>query len=224
MNILLIGGHQTTRFLTKTLKLKNYNITVINDNETFCTSLADEYDILSICGDGTDPAVLKNARIDKMDLVVALEDKDASNLLICQIAQKQFHAPKAIAFVADPQNLELFRELGVDRCISTTEFIADMIEQEAVADSIRHYVQIENGKVAIFEAVIDESSPVLGCKLWEIGLPPQSIIGSIIRGKETIIPQGNTELKLFDKAIVLSSSDSVEHTLGILTGKREKHK
>lgn len=131
MNILLAGGHNETRFLARTLRLNNHHITVINEEEAFCTLLADEYDVISVCGNGADPNVLRNARVDKMDLVVALEHKDAANLVICEIAKKQFHASKTIAVVTDPRNTELFRELGVDCCICITDFLVNIIEGES---------------------------------------------------------------------------------------------
>jgi trk system potassium uptake protein TrkA len=222
MNILLVGECHNVRQLAKLLKLKNYNITVINENPDFCTSLADEYEVTAVCGNGTDQAVLQTANTQYADIVVALKYKDASNLLICEIAKKQFHVPKTIAFVSDPRNTKVFRELGVDRCVCTTDFLSDTIEQETLANNISQYIRIEDGRVIIFEAELDDKSPVLGCKLWEIGLPPQSIIGSIIRGKETIIPQGNTELKLFDKAVVISTSEAAESALNLLTGKKAR--
>lgn len=224
MNILLVGGHQKTQFLLKKLKLRQHSITVVNENSDFCTLLADEYEVNAVCGDGTNPETLQLARTDKMDMLVALQHKDASNLLICELAKRQFHVPKTVAVISDPNNIELFREMGVDRCLCTTDFLSDMIEQETISDHINNYFEIDNGKVLIFECAVPETSPVLGQKLWEIGLPPQSIIGSIIRGNETIIPQGNTELKKYDRAIIISTLDASDQTLEILTGKKNRHR
>lgn len=147
MNILLVGGHQKTQFLIKRLKCKNHNITVINEDLEFCKFLADEYDVPAVCGNGVNPDILQTAKADKMDMVVALQHKDASNLLVCELAKTQFHVNKTVAFIVDPNNGKLFQEIGVDRCLCITDFLTDMIEQETVADSIRHYIQIENGKL-----------------------------------------------------------------------------
>lgn len=218
MKILLVGGHQETQFLAKSLKLKNYDVTVVNEDEAWCYKLADEYEVTAFCGDGTSPGILRNARTDQMDLVVALDHKDSSNLLTCQISKNQFHVSKTIAVVADPNNELLFKELGVDRCISTTHYLMEMIEQEAITDSISRYLQIENGRVTIFEVEINEQSKVINQKLWKISLPPQSIIICIIRGEQTIIPEGNTEFKVNDKAIVISAADAMDKTMNVLTG------
>ena len=222
MNILLVGGHQKARFLTKCLKEQNYDVKVINEDYDWCKMLADEYEVTTVCGDGSSPSVLKNAQADQMDIVVALGNKDAANLLVCEIAKKQFHVAKTIAIAADPKNVRLFQDLGVDRCVSATQYLTEVIAQETISNSFSRYLQLENGRVVICEVVIDEESTALDRKLWEIGLPPQSIISCIIRGEQTIIPQGSTELKANDKAVVLSSSEAMEEAISILTGKKEK--
>ena len=82
MKILLVEGHQDTRFLAKSLKLKNYDVTIVNEDKAWCSMLADEYEVSTVCGDGTIPGILQNARTDQMNPVVALDHKDASNLII----------------------------------------------------------------------------------------------------------------------------------------------
>ena len=57
-------------------------------------------DILSICGEGTHPSVLQEARVDRADLVIAVTDSDEVNILSCLLA----HAggAKTVARVTDP--------------------------------------------------------------------------------------------------------------------------
>lgn len=222
MNILLVGGRQRTRLLTRALKARDYHVRVINEDFDWCKTLADEYEVETVCGDGTDPFLLKEAAADKMDMVAALDDKDAFNLLVCEIAKKQFHAKKTFAIVNDPKNEAFFEDLGVDKCVSVTQFLADMIEQEAIANNICKYLPVADGRVVVCEVPINSESAVLNSKLWEMALPPQSIIGCIIRDGQTMIPQGNTQLKAGDHAVVLSSVESADEVAAILSGKRKK--
>jgi len=97
-----------------------------------------------------------------------------------------------------------------------------MIAQETIPNSINRYLQIDNGRVVICEVVIDEKSTAINQKLWEIGLPLQSIISCIIRGEQTMIPQGSTVLKAGDKAVVLSSAEVMDEAVSILTGKKKR--
>lgn len=227
MNILLVGGRPTVRYLIRELKQKNHQVTVIDPDAPWCALLANECEVPAYCGDGTSPSLLQSAGTERMELVVALQTKDAANLLVCELAKKQFHVPKTMALVSDPKNAELFQNLGVDRCLCVTHYIGDMIEQETIVGSFSRYLQIENGKISIFEVTIEEDSAAANRKLWELGLPAQSIVSCIIRGEQTIIPQGNTELKSKDRAILLSSAEAMEEAVTVLSGskgKRSYHK
>jgi trk system potassium uptake protein len=219
VNILIVGGHENAHFLIKSLKLKGHEVMAVNPDHNWCQMLADTYEIVTTCGNGTDAGILKQAHADKMDAIIALDERDATNLIICELAKKQFHVQRTFAIVNDPKNVELFQGLGVDRCVNTTRMFNDLIEQQSLKENIKKFLPIENGRIAICEVQLTDKSPALHKKLWEIGFPPQSTVASILRGEEIIVPQGNTELMAGDIAIVLSSSQSIDSTIAILNGK-----
>ncbi|MEN6317106.1 MAG: TrkA family potassium uptake protein [Clostridiaceae bacterium] len=218
MKILLVGGHQKANFLIKSLKARGHDITVINEDYEWCNMLTNTHEVISVNGDGTKPYVLEDARASKMDAVIALSNKDSANLIVCEIAKKQFHVKNTVAVVNDPNNVKMFKELGVNKCISATQMLADVIEQDAITENLKSYMPMENGKVVISEIELDDKSPVLNKKLWEIGFPKDSTVGCIIRTDQTIIPQGNTELKAGDKVILLSSPEVLENITLLLSG------
>ncbi len=127
MNIILAGENTETRFLARALKLKKHHVTVVSRNEPFCKLLADEYEVTAVCGDAQNLQILSEACAEGTDLLVAMEEKDAANLLLCEIVKKQFPV-RTMAVIKDSQNTELFYEMGVDRCVCITDFLTDMIE------------------------------------------------------------------------------------------------
>lgn len=219
MKILLVGGHQKANFLTKSLKAKGHDVIIVNKDYEWCKILSNTHEVISVHGDGTKPYILEDAGISNVDIVIALINKDASNLIICEIAKKHFNVKNTIAIVNDPKNVLLFKQLGVNKCISATQMISDVIEQEALIENLQSYLPMENGKILIYEIELDSKSPVLNKKLWEINILKDSIIGCIIREDETIIPQGNTELKMGDRVILLSTQNSVTNITKLLTGR-----
>ena len=218
MKILLVGGHQKAYFLTKSLKAKGHDITVINEDHEWCTILTDTHEVKSVNGDGTKPYILEDAGASKMDTVIALSNNDSTNLIVCEIAKKQFHVKNTFAVVNDPENVKVFNKLGVNKCISVTQMLADVIEQEAITENLKSHLPMENGKAVIFEIELDDKSPALNKKLWEIGFPKDSTVGCIIRKEQTIIPQGNTEIKSGDKVILLSSPEVLDKITLLLSG------
>nr|WP_319488539.1 TrkA family potassium uptake protein [uncultured Caproiciproducens sp.] len=219
MNILIVGGHENAHYLIKSFKQKGHEVMIVNPDHDWCQMLADTYEIEAICGNGTDAGTLKQAHAEKMDVIIALEKQDAANLIISELAKKQFHVQRTFAIVNDPKNVELFQGLGVDRCVNTTRIFNELVEQQAMKENIRKYLPMENGRIVICEVQLTDKSPALHKKLWEIGFPSQSTVAYILRGEEIIVPQGNTELMAGDMAIVLSSSQSMESTITMLNGK-----
>ncbi|WFR60052.1 TrkA family potassium uptake protein [Anaerocolumna sp. AGMB13025] len=218
MKLLLVNGKQILNPLIKSLHLKGHDITIINEDAQICRTLANTFEVISVQGDGTNSSILKDAKAKNMDMVIALSDNDATNLIVCEIVKNSFSVKKTYALVNDFRNIVLFNELGVDKCVSTAQIIETIIEQESLVEHIDSYIPFENNKVSVYELLLEDSSPVLNKKLWEINFPSGSIIGCIIRTEQIIVPQGNTELKSGDKLIVISSADAIKRTKLILSG------
>lgn len=132
MKILLVGGHMKLSYLAKLLKSNGHDVTIVNTDKQLCEMLSDSLEVISICGDGTKSSVFENANTSKMDAVIALTGNDASNLIICEIAKKQFNIQTTLSIVNNPQNINIFKELGVDKCISAIQTFADFIEQASI--------------------------------------------------------------------------------------------
>jgi trk system potassium uptake protein TrkA len=70
---------------------------------------------------------LMEAGIENADVFIASTDGDNTNLVIAQIAQRQFKVPKVIARVMDPARATWYQEQGL-RTISPTKQAIDMFE------------------------------------------------------------------------------------------------
>lgn len=222
MKIILVGGHQKPNFLARSLKEKGHNVIIINDDYEWCKMLANTHEVTCVYGDGTKPFILEDAGAANADMVIALTNKDATNLIVCELAKKQFHVNITFAIVNDPKNMILFKELGVNKCISATQMLADVIEQEAIVDNLKSYLPMEEGKVAVCEVEIDHNSPVINKKIWQIGFPGESNVSCIIRKDEIIIPQGNSELHEQDKVVIVAKAEVIDRAIELLVGRRKK--
>lgn len=218
MDVLLAGGRQNQLHLLKLLQEKGHRVSIVNSDGAWCRMLADTYEVLAFCGSPCDAAILKDARAERAETVIALEEQDADNLIICELAKKQFHVKRTCALVNDPKNAAMFYSLGVDRCVNTAELFTGIVEQESIEGNIKQYLPIADDRVIVCEVQITEKSPALNKKLWELGFPAQSIVACILRKDEVLLPQGSTVLMAGDRAVVLSSTQSMKATLTILNG------
>lgn len=220
MKILLVGGHQKTNFLTKSLKARHHIVTIINEDIEWCRYLSSLYDVIAVHGDGTKPFILEDAGTAEMDVVIALSNFDSTNLVVCQLAKKQFGVRTTIAVVNDPKKEKIFRRLGVSKCISAPQMITEVIESEATVDEIRSYLPLEEGNLVCFEAELSGQCRTIGQTLSEMNLPDHCVIGCIIRNAVPFVPKGDTRLEKGDRVIVISNQEVVDRITMCLTGKK----
>ncbi len=218
MNILIIGGKKKADFLMKSLIDKGNKITVIHDDYEYCKTLSRKYDEEIICGDATKMYILEEAKINSMDMVIAMTPKDSDNLVICQLAKNIYGVNKTFATVADPKNVKVFKQLGVDIVISATYVVSRIIEQMATVNDIYNYIPIEDGKASIMEVIIKEHYSLCGKYIKDIKFSQEAIVGCIIRDGNIIIPNGNTKIFAEDKFLIISSTQMQDNIIKSLVG------
>lgn len=214
MRIVVAGGRTQADFLIGNLIKKKHKVTVINDDKTYCDYLSKTHNIPVIFGDPSRYNTLKEAEIDGFDVLVALSYKDADNLAICQYAKRCFGVKKAICSVANPKNVELFKELGVNTVISSTHLVAEYITQATSVENLIKTMSIENDKVTISEILVEQDFECVGKQIKDIKLPSNTIIGCVIRkSSDMIVPNGSTEIKAGDKLLIISSPENQKKVL-----------
>jgi len=85
-------------------------------------------------GAGLETEALVAAGIEKADAFIASTDGDNTNLIIAQIAQKQFGVSRVIARVMDPARAAWYGEQGL-HTISPTQHAIEMFERALVPEA-----------------------------------------------------------------------------------------
>ncbi|HZX13582.1 MAG TPA: NAD-binding protein, partial [Thermodesulfobacteriota bacterium] len=85
MRIVIIGAGDVGTFLAKSLS-DEHDIIVIEKNKEKVERIKESLDVLVIHGDGDNPAILKEAEIEKADIVLAVSGDDRTNILSSHLA------------------------------------------------------------------------------------------------------------------------------------------
>jgi trk system potassium uptake protein len=210
MESIIIGGGKIGYNLLKTLKERNYQVTLVEQDKDTCIRIADELDADVICGDGTDLEVLKDAGIDGAEIVAAVTGTDEENMVICQIAKISFHIKKTIARVNNPKNISMFKALGINRIVCSTEVIADMIEYELDKEDYRIVHTFERGSMVLVELTIDKKNPWCSKRIKDLVLPNECVIISILRNEKVIYPRGDTQILENDNVLFITNHPVLE--------------
>ena len=218
-SVLLVGGRSKAQSLALSLLKRGYQVTAINDSYDECMRLSEIDKLTVINGDGTKPYVLEDANAQDADIAIALTSKDEDNLVICELCKKRFHIKKTVSLLLDPKKTDFFIRMGIDSVVCAVSAVTSIIEQQAFVEEMATIIPVGEGRIQIAEVPITGSAPAVGRKLWEITLPPEVIIGCILRGDKTIIPRGDTRILAGDMLILLSGSGQEVAAINELTGR-----
>ncbi len=208
MYILIVGGGKVGYYLTKTLVNEGINeVLLIEKNPQKVAIFTERFGEVVMQGNGDEAATLAAAGAKRADVVIAVTGDDEDNLVICQVAKKHFNVPRTIARVNNPKNEELFRRLGIDTTVSSTNVILNLIEQLIPQRSFVHVMTLRHADMAIVEGIIPEHSQVAGQSLAEIPFPSGVVIAAIHRGADLILPTGSSVLYPGDEVIAVTMRD-----------------
>ena len=205
MRSIVIGGGKIGYYLLKTLKERGYDVALIEKDKEACLKIAEDIDADILCGDGSEPEVLKDAGINRAEIIAAVTGKDEENLVICRIAKVLFGINKSIARVNNPKNIVMFKELGVDQIVCSTEVIANLIEYEFESDVCRIVQTFDRGAMILVEVNIREGNRWLDCLVKDLDLPAECVIASVLRAEKVIYPRGDTRLLKNDRILVITN-------------------
>ena len=222
MFIIIVGGGKVGYYLVKTLVPEKHRLVLIEENLELCKKIAGELNELGvglINGDGTDTNYLKDAEIESADILIAVTGHDQNNLVACQLAKNYFSVPRTIARVNNPKNINIFKQLGVDCVVSSTAHIADLIEHEVDWGYINQMFAQNDGDVRIKDFLVTPNFLASGEMVADLNLPKGTILISIIRGKDVLVPNGQTQIMVGDSIIALTNKNNMQNLCNYFFGK-----
>lgn len=221
MKIVIAGGGKVGFYLAKTLLSYRHEVQIIEVKRDRCEKIADKLNIPVHNGDATKINMLRSSEAEKADIFIAVTGLDEENLIACQLAKNNLQVKKTIARVNNPQNSRIFRELGVDIAVSSTNIIADLIEEEIDYSGMKTLTSIKNNKIIISEIEIQKTSPVFNKKVMDIKIPKDCLLVSVIKGEEVLRPSSNLVLLEGDSVIVASDSEDKKYLRDIFVGTQQ---
>ncbi|MBX2999754.1 MAG: TrkA family potassium uptake protein [Caldilineaceae bacterium] len=218
MKCILVGGGKTAYFLARDFISKGYEVALIVRNGEEATALSRQVRAPVLRGDGSNPLLLEDAGARQADVLLALTPHDEDNLVACQLAQRMYGVPRTIALVNDPENEEIFRQLGITVAVSATRIIATLIEEQTSFDDITNLFAVAEGRIMVTEVHLSADAPAVDKTLQALNLPEGALVAGIVREETTIVPRGTTRLQRSDRLILVAQPDNYGVLLRALIG------
>ena len=111
-----------------------WEVTAIDENEDALQRLGEHWSGGFVVGHGMDVDVLREAGIEGADAVVVATNGDNTNLVVGQVAQKQFDIQTTIVRVLDPARAKVYASLGLPTISPTStaiDFLTEAVRKSA---------------------------------------------------------------------------------------------
>ena len=211
-DVMIIGGGSMAYYLTKILLSSGVDVKLIERDRKRCEELVEAFpDAMITCGDGSDQNLLREERIDNMDALVACTGIDEVNAILSKYAQGRVRK-KIITKLNHIEFDEVIESLGLDSVIEPKYLTAQRILQyvRAMANSMDSNVEtlyrLMNNRVEALEFLIRPKSRIIGIKLADMRIKPNTLIAGILRDDRLIVPGGQDSFREGDSVIVVTTN------------------
>lgn len=219
IRIAIAGAGKVGRYVARDLLSKGHEIVLIEQNRDKFHSLKSEIGASWVLGDACELHTLDEAVLSSCDVMVAATGDDEDNLVISLLAKQEFAVPRVVARVNYPDNQWLFTETwGIDVSVSTPHLLTSLVEEAVSVGDLVTLLRLEQGKVALVEVTLADSSPAIGQTVGDLGVPSDCTLVALVRDRHVIAPRSDTPLKGGDEVLALATPASEDDLKKILTG------
>ena len=152
--------------------------------------------------------------LDPNTTVVITTQEDALNVKAAEILRSSFEVGAVVCQVNNPDYVEVLDAIDVHAvtpAFSTISVMENVVRHPGLFSLLNH----EDEHVSIEEVTLTNTR-LAGRPVRELPLPGDTLILSIRRGREHIIPRGETRVQLHDILTLSGTPDEVKRTLEVL--------
>lgn len=205
MKIVIVGCGKIGKSLINSLTKEGHEVVVIDKMQSKVAEVVNIYDVIGVCGIGTDSVILTEAGVDKADIFIAVTGSDEMNMLSCYIA-KTLGAENTVARIRDRAYNEnslgfLQQKLNLSMSINPERFAAQDIYNVLKVPGAAHIETFSTRNFEIIELPLKEDSTLNNVKVMDLRkhYKVNFLICAVQRGEKVYIPDGNFTLQSGDK-------------------------
>lgn len=196
MKIIIVGCGKVGSSLAEQLSKEGNDITIIDQDVKKVHALANELDVMGVVGNGSNHSIQQEAGIESADLLIAVTNSDALNLLCCLIAKKAGDC-QTIARIRNPEYSREARfiqeELGLAMILNPELAIASEIARLLRFPSAIKNEPFAKGRIELMQFRLTEDSDLCNMQVYEITtvLKCDVLVCAVVREGQVIIPNGS---------------------------------
>ena len=215
-NIMIVGGGRIGYYLADALSQKKYRVKLLEPDPVRAEELAELLPkVTVVCGNGTQHDVLVEEGIESMDAFVALTDIDEENMIVSMFAGKK-KVKKTITQIKNADLYGMLDELGIVNNVSPKHIVASRVLSyiralsNTVGSNVHNMYQLVNGRVEALEFSAKREEYFYNTPLRDLNTKKGCLVACIIRKNDIIIPGGDSEIKLGDNVVVVTTQKNFD--------------
>ena len=207
-NVMVLGGSELSIATAKRLE-KDYQVTLVERDKECCKRFAEKLErALIINGDYSNFDLLDEEGLKNMDAFIALTDNAETNIIACLTA-KNYGVLKTIALVENKEYIHISQNIGVDTLINKKLIAANNIFRYVRKGKIEAITSLHGVDAEVIEYLVHKKNQLTKKPIKDLHFPETALIGGVIRGDQSMIPDGEFQLELGDKVIVFAMPKAI---------------
>lgn len=206
MRIVFIGSGALSVATVKHLIDQKHEVIIIEQDKERAGELTDSLDCGVLHGDGSKPAILKEADPEHTDVLFCLTENDQTNI-IAGLVGRSLGFGRVVTKIEDEEFEHICSELGLEDVIIPTRTISRYLSDMVMGRDILELSSIIKGDARLFTFVARDDD---AGEVRSLDIPGDARIISFYRGKEFFPADPGSRLKKGDEVVVLARSEHLE--------------
>ena len=225
MYVLIINEDPLGRSLAATLVEKGHEVAYLDPEIEYCNLVATQLGCLVIHGETTNINVLREAGIERADVVVALHEKDIKNIMV-GIFARQFAVPQIIARLRQQHYASAYELAGIKQVFSAFDFLLNKMLIAIENPHIKQVMKLGNGETEVAALDLAEDSPLIGrsiSAIWEHpDYPHKALVLGLIKEQDRVVhlPREQPLVEKGDNLVVVGSPEDVHRISTYINNRR----
>ncbi len=190
MRVLLAGAGRLALNVACHLRGVGHDVTIVDTDPQRARTAFEKHGLVALVGDATEANTLKDAELDRADIVVAMLPRDADNLAVA-VQARTTGVKRVLVRMRDPSYLKFFQRVGVERILSETDVVISAFATAIEHDAVRHAMPLGAGHSIAFEMEVPTGAVVEGQTIMDVAAHPEFPPTCVFAGM--YLPDGTVE-------------------------------
>lgn len=230
MYVVVIGLGEVGRHVVRTLEWEKHDVVAVDSDQQAIDVIEENHDVMTLQGYGASQRVLRQAEVEKADLVVAVTNHDEVNL-IAALAARNLGATRAVARVqgsewsgsdaTETPTAIQYGLLGVDVVFNPRVLLAQEIAKIAQSHGALEVLDLANDRIEVVQLELGEQGRMLNKPIAKLPLPHQVLVAAVVRDGTLFVPGGTDMLLPRDRIYLVGLPEHMVDAEDLFTHKTE---